>query len=95
MAVRILVDSTADIPHERAQQLGIEVVPLIVLFGDRIAAAQLRRRAAPQLEALDFVFPAHAITPKLPVRRWVATIASQRRTRSSSSPIMSTIHSRT
>ncbi len=34
MAVRILVDSTADIPRERAQQLGIEVVPLIVLFGE-------------------------------------------------------------
>ncbi len=34
MAVRILVDSTADIPPERARELGIEVVPLIVLFGD-------------------------------------------------------------
>lgn len=34
VAVRILVDSTADIPPERAKQLGIEVVPLIVLFGD-------------------------------------------------------------
>jgi DegV family protein with EDD domain len=35
VAVRILVDSTSDIPRERAQQLGIEVVPLIVLFGDQ------------------------------------------------------------
>lgn len=34
MTVRILVDSTADIPHNRAAQLGIEVVPLLVLFGD-------------------------------------------------------------
>lgn len=34
MAVRILVDSTADIPRERARALGIEVVPLVVLFGD-------------------------------------------------------------
>lgn len=34
MAVRILVDSTADIPRNRAQALGIEVVPLMVLFGD-------------------------------------------------------------
>jgi DegV family protein with EDD domain len=34
LAVRILVDSTADIPRERAQSLGIEVVPLTVLFGD-------------------------------------------------------------
>lgn len=34
MAIRILVDSTADIPPERARELGIEVVPLIVLFGD-------------------------------------------------------------
>lgn len=34
MAVRILVDSTADIPRDRAQALGIEVVPLMVLFGD-------------------------------------------------------------
>lgn len=35
MAVRILVDSTADIPRDRAQQLGIAVVPLSVLFGDQ------------------------------------------------------------
>ncbi|HEX9036447.1 MAG TPA: DegV family protein [Ktedonobacterales bacterium] len=35
MTVRILVDSTADIPLDRAQQLGIEVVPLAVLFGDQ------------------------------------------------------------
>ncbi|HEX9057269.1 MAG TPA: DegV family protein [Ktedonobacterales bacterium] len=34
MAIRILVDSTADIPHDRARSLGIEVVPLTVLFGD-------------------------------------------------------------
>ncbi len=35
MAVRVVVDSTSDIPHERAQQLGIEVAPLVVLFGDQ------------------------------------------------------------
>ena len=34
LAIRIVVDSTADIPRERAQDLGIEVVPLMVLFGD-------------------------------------------------------------
>ena len=34
MAIRILVDSTADIPRDRARDLGIEVVPLSVLFGD-------------------------------------------------------------
>ena len=34
MAVRILVDSTADIAPERARELGIEVVPLVVIFGD-------------------------------------------------------------
>lgn len=34
MAVRIVVDSTADIPPARARDLGIEVVPLTVLFGD-------------------------------------------------------------
>lgn len=34
MTVRVLVDSTADIPPERARELGIEVVPLVVLFGD-------------------------------------------------------------
>ncbi|HEY7983754.1 MAG TPA: DegV family protein [Ktedonobacterales bacterium] len=34
MAIRIVVDSTADIPQERAQNLDIEVVPLMVLFGD-------------------------------------------------------------
>jgi DegV family protein with EDD domain len=30
----VVVDSTADIPAERAQELGITVVPLSVLFGD-------------------------------------------------------------
>ncbi|HEY7975663.1 MAG TPA: DegV family protein [Ktedonobacterales bacterium] len=34
MAVRVVVDSTSDIPHDRAQALGIEVAPLVVLFGD-------------------------------------------------------------
>jgi DegV family protein with EDD domain len=34
VAIRILVDSTADIPRDRAQRLGIVVVPLTVLFGD-------------------------------------------------------------
>jgi DegV family protein with EDD domain len=34
VTVRIVVDSTSDIPHDRAQALGIEVAPLIVLFGD-------------------------------------------------------------
>jgi DegV family protein with EDD domain len=34
MAVRVVVDSTADIPRERAQPLGIEIVPQTVLFGD-------------------------------------------------------------
>lgn len=34
MAVRILVDSTADIPPERARELGITVAPLTVLFGE-------------------------------------------------------------
>ena len=34
MAVRILVDSTADIPADRARELGIAVVPITVLFGD-------------------------------------------------------------
>lgn len=34
MAIRVTVDSTADIPHTRARELGIEVVPLTVLFGD-------------------------------------------------------------
>src|SRR5712691_4664185 len=34
MAVRILTDSTADIPPEQAQALGISVVPLTVFFGE-------------------------------------------------------------
>jgi DegV family protein with EDD domain len=34
MAVRILTDSTADIPREQAQALGISVVPLTVFFGE-------------------------------------------------------------
>lgn len=34
MNVRIVTDSTADIPQEKAQALGITVVPLTVFFGD-------------------------------------------------------------
>jgi len=34
MGVRIVTDSTADIPHEQADALGIVVVPLTVFFGD-------------------------------------------------------------
>ncbi|MEO7001053.1 MAG: DegV family protein [Ktedonobacterales bacterium] len=34
MTVRVTVDSTADIAPARAQELGITVVPLTVLFGD-------------------------------------------------------------
>src|SRR5712691_3260927 len=34
MGVRIVTDSTADIPPERAKALGITVVPLTVFFGD-------------------------------------------------------------
>jgi DegV family protein with EDD domain len=34
VAVRVVVDSTSDIPRERAQALGIEIAPLVVLFGD-------------------------------------------------------------
>lgn len=34
MAVRIVTDSTADIPQETADALGITIVPLIVFFGD-------------------------------------------------------------
>lgn len=35
VAVQIVVDSTADIPQDRARELGIEVVPLTVMFGDQ------------------------------------------------------------
>ena len=35
MTVRIVTDSTADIPAEQAKALGITVVPLTVFFGDR------------------------------------------------------------
>ena len=34
MAIRIVTDSTASIPAETAQALGITIVPLIVFFGD-------------------------------------------------------------
>ncbi len=34
MTVRIVTDSTADIPQEKAQALGITIVPLIVFFGE-------------------------------------------------------------
>lgn len=35
MTVRIVTDSTADIPSEQARELGITVVPLTVSFGDK------------------------------------------------------------
>lgn len=35
MAIRIVTDSTSDLSPERAEQLGITVVPLFVLFGNR------------------------------------------------------------
>ena len=34
MTIRIVTDSTADIPHDQAQADGITVVPLTVFFGD-------------------------------------------------------------
>jgi DegV family protein with EDD domain len=34
VAVHVVVDSTADLPPQRAQELGIHVVPLMVLFGE-------------------------------------------------------------
>src|SRR5437764_15453703 len=34
MTVRIVTDSTADLPREKAQVLGITVVPLTVFFGE-------------------------------------------------------------
>src|SRR5690348_12246011 len=34
MAIRIVTDSTADIPQEKAQALGITVIPLTVFFGE-------------------------------------------------------------
>lgn len=53
MAVRVVVDSTADIPPERARELAIEVIPLIVLFGDEeyrdgvdLTGAEFYRRLA-------------------------------------------------
>ncbi len=35
MPVRVVVDSTSDIPQDRARTLGIEVAPLVVLFDDQ------------------------------------------------------------
>lgn len=35
MAVRVVTDSTADIPQDLVKELGISVVPLTVLFGDK------------------------------------------------------------
>ena len=34
MTVRIVTDSTSDIPQEKAQALGITIVPLTVFFGE-------------------------------------------------------------
>jgi DegV family protein with EDD domain len=36
VTVRVVTDSTADLPPEVAQELGITVVPLLVLFGDEV-----------------------------------------------------------
>ena len=36
MAVRIVTDSTSDIPARLAQEMGISVVPLSVIFGDEV-----------------------------------------------------------
>jgi len=36
LAVRIVTDSTADLPQKLAQDLGISVVPLSVIFGDEV-----------------------------------------------------------
>src|SRR6266571_3854460 len=35
MAVRVVTDSSCDLPPEVCEQLGIEVVPLTIRFGDR------------------------------------------------------------
>ena len=34
MTVRVVIDSTADVPSDRARELGITVVPLAVSFGE-------------------------------------------------------------
>ncbi len=34
MAVRVVTDSTADLPKEKVEELGIRVIPLLVQFGD-------------------------------------------------------------
>ncbi len=36
MSVRIVTDSTADLPPQVAHDLGISVVPLSVIFGDEV-----------------------------------------------------------
>ncbi|HET8943508.1 MAG TPA: DegV family protein, partial [Dehalococcoidia bacterium] len=36
MTVRIVTDSTSDIPAALAHELGISVVPLSVIFGDEV-----------------------------------------------------------
>ena len=35
MAVRVVTDSACDLPPEMCEELGIEVVPLTIRFGDR------------------------------------------------------------
>ena len=36
MAVRVVTDSTADLPKDQAEELGIHVIPLLVQFGDDV-----------------------------------------------------------
>lgn len=59
MPVRILVDSTADIPPQRARELGIEVAPLTVEFGDE------SYRDGVDLDGPSF-YHKLAISPKIP-----------------------------
>ena len=34
MAVKILVDSSSDISEKEAQELGIEMIPMLITFGE-------------------------------------------------------------
>ncbi len=36
MAVKVVTDSTADIPLQLAQEMGVSIVPLSVIFGDQV-----------------------------------------------------------
>lgn len=65
MVIRIVTDSTASIPAETAQALGITIVPLIVIFGDEAYLDRIELDSASFYRKLSAskVFPRTSLPP--------------------------------